>query len=315
MIQRLESVTLGGLKQWIYISGDPDKPLLLFLHGGPGVAQTGFAERFQGDLKKHFLMVHWDQRGAGKTFRARTPDMTMEQFVLDAVELSGYLLRTLNKEKLYLFGHSWGGAFGAKVAQRAPELFHAYIAQGMLVDGEENAQLSYQRVQEQLEGSEHTSTLKRLKKLGEPPYTNRIAALLTQRWATLRSGGLFHDEKCWRIYTRAMFRLPTYSNKDMFSYPLGVLYSVRQLWDEVLAVDLFEAVPRLEIPFYLLMGRYDTVTPPEIAERYFKTLRAPHKEKVWFEYSSHCPHLEEPERLARVLAERVLAKDHSEKVS
>ena len=315
MIQRLESVTLGGLKQWIYISGDPDKPLLLFLHGGPGVAQTGFAERFQGDLKKHFLMVHWDQRGAGKTFRARTPDMTMEQFVLDAVELSEYLLKTLNKEKLYLFGHSWGGAFGAKVAQRAPNLFHAYIAQGMLVDGEENAHLSYQRVQEQLEGTEHTSTLKRLKKLGEPPYTNGIAALLTQRWATLRSGGLFHDKKLWRTYTRAMFRSSTYSNRDVLSYPPGVMYSIHQLWEEVLAVDLFKAVPRLEIPFYLLMGRFDTVTPPEIAQRYFKTLRAPHKEKVWFEHSAHCPHLEEPERLARVLAERVLAKDHTEKVS
>ena len=306
MIQRLEAATLGGLNQWIYISGDPRKPLLLFLHGGPGVAQIGFAERFQGDLKKHFLMVHWDQRGAGKTFRARTPDMTLEQYVSDAVALSKYLLQTLNKEKLYLFGHSWGGAVGAKVAQRAPELLHAYIAQGMLVDGEENARLSYERAQAQLEGTKHASTLKRLKKLGEPPHANQLRALLTQRWATLRAGGLFHDEKCWRTYTRAMFRSKTYSNKDMFTYPLGVLYSLRHLWDEALAVDLFSDVPRLEVPFYLLMGRFDTVTPPEIAQRYWEGLEAPHKEKVWFEHSSHCPHLEEPERLAQVLAERVL---------
>ena len=160
MIQHLEAVILGGLKQWIYVSGNPEKPLLLFLHGGPGVAQIGFAERFQGDLKKHFLVAHWDQRGGGKSFRARTPNMTLGQYVLDAEELSRYLLKTFGKEKLYLFGHSWGGAFGAKVAQRAPELFHAYIAQGMLVDGEENAQLSYQRVQEQLKSSGHASISK-----------------------------------------------------------------------------------------------------------------------------------------------------------
>ena len=306
MNQRLEAVTLGGLEQWVYVSGDPTKPLLLFLHGGPGVAQIGFAERFQEPLKEHFLMVHWDQRGGGKTFRAKTPNMTLGQYVLDAEELSRYLLKTFGKDKLYLFGHSWGGAFGAKVAQRAPELFHAYIAQGMLVDGEENAQLSYQRVQEQLKSSGHTSTLKRLEKLGEPPYTSGIAALFIQRWATLRSGGLFHDKKLWRTYTRAMFRSPTYSTRDVLSYPSGVLHSIRRLWDEVLEVDLFRDVPRLEVPFYLLMGRYDTVTPPEIAERFLGELDAPHKEKVWFEHSAHCPHLEEPERLARVLAERVL---------
>ena len=308
MIQRLETVTLGGLEQWIYVSGDPDKPLLLFLHGGPGVAQIGFAERFQGALKKHFLMVHWDQRGGGKSFRIRTPDMTLGRYVLDAEALSRYLLKTFGRDKLYLFGHSWGGAFGAKVAQRAPELFHAYVAQGMLVHGEENERLSYQYVREQLESGQHPTTAKRLERLGEPPYTNQLRGLLTERWSALRSGGLFHDPKGWRVYANAMFRSKTYTRKDVLSYPLGVLTSLSTLWDEVLAVDLFRDVPRLEVPFYLLMGRYDTVTPPEIAERFLEQLDAPHKEKVWFEHSAHCPHLEEPERLAQVLAEHVLGE-------
>ena len=302
MIQRLEHVILGGLKQWIYISGELEKPLLLFLHGGPGVAQIGFAERFQGDLKEHFLVVQWDQRGSGKSFRARTPDQTLGRYVLDAEELSRYLLKTFHKDKLYLFGHSWGGAFGAKVAQRAPELFHAYIAQGMLVHGEENERLSYKYVTGQAKGG----ASKRLQRLGEPPYEHQIRGLLTQRLTTLRSGGLFHDERLWRTYTHAMLRSKTYTTKDVLNYPRGVLSSLRSLWDEVLAVDLFRDVPRLEVPFYLLMGRFDTVTPPEIAERYLARLEAPHKEEVWFEKSAHCPHLEEPERLARVLAGRVL---------
>ena len=296
---------LGGVKQWIYASGDPQKPLLLFLHGGPGVAQIGFAERFQEDLKKHFLVVHWDQRGSGKSFRPRTPDMTLGRYVSDAEELSRYLLKVFSKDKLYLFGHSWGGAFGAKVARRAPELFHAYIAQGMLVHGEENERRSYQLVKEQLEGTNGAS--KRLERLGEPPYTNQLRGLLTERLSALRSGGLFHDPKGWRVYAGAMLRSPTYTNRDVLSYPLGVLTSLSTLWDEVLAVDLFRDVPRLEVPFYLLMGRYDTVTPPEIAERYLDHLEAPRKEKVWFEHSAHCPHLEEPERLAQVLYEHVLS--------
>ena len=37
MIDRKCKVTLGGLPQKIHVKGDETKPVLLFLHGGPGV--------------------------------------------------------------------------------------------------------------------------------------------------------------------------------------------------------------------------------------------------------------------------------------
>ena len=36
MIKEYFSIELNGLSQWISITGDENKPVLLLLHGGPG---------------------------------------------------------------------------------------------------------------------------------------------------------------------------------------------------------------------------------------------------------------------------------------
>jgi len=67
-IASLEKVNLGGMDQRLLIRGnDSSNPILLWLHGGPGASQMPVARYFNGDLEQAFVVVHWDQRGAGKS--------------------------------------------------------------------------------------------------------------------------------------------------------------------------------------------------------------------------------------------------------
>ena len=50
---------------------------------------------------------------------------------------------------------------------------------------------------------------------------------------------------------------------------------VSSLWGEMLATDLSEQVPELEIPVYFLEGRYDYTCVSAEARSYFEKLKAP----------------------------------------
>ena len=90
-ISSLEEITLGDLKQWIFIRGtDQRNPVLIFLHGGPGEPAMGMSSSrsLDAELIKHFTVVHWDQRGAGKSYHSAIPlqSMTMDRLVEDCSE-------------------------------------------------------------------------------------------------------------------------------------------------------------------------------------------------------------------------------------
>ena len=60
-IASLEAVDINGDRQYLLIRGkDKTTPVLLFLHGGPGMPAMYLGHRFQRPLEKDFVVVHWD---------------------------------------------------------------------------------------------------------------------------------------------------------------------------------------------------------------------------------------------------------------
>lgn len=208
---QLEKVELGGVKQWLLIRGDEQRPVLLVLHGGPGSADIATASRYQRDLEKHFLVVNWDQRGAGKS---HGNELSVQQFVTDATELINLLLVRFGKQKLYLLGHSWGSALGLLIAHRFPELVYGYIGVGQLVDTAENERSSFDYVQKRARqtGNRLASQLR------PPPNGDDVQSLLTQRTWLYVFRGFFYSRRNALHYALAFLSSKTYSLRDKLRY-------------------------------------------------------------------------------------------------
>ena len=125
-VATLEKINLGGVKQSVLIRGkDNSNPILLFLHGGPGMPMMYLSHSFQSDLEKEFIVVQWDRRGAGKSYNKNIDPSTItdEQYYEDTLSLISVLKTRFNTEKIFLVGHSWGTYLGSILANKNPELF------------------------------------------------------------------------------------------------------------------------------------------------------------------------------------------------
>ena len=145
-IAEIAYLRLGGVDQWVMIRGESvANPPLIFLHGGPGLSETGFFRHFNAPLEKSFTVVYWDQRGAGKSFDRDIPrsSMTVEQFIADLDELVDAVRKRLGKTKVAIFGHSWGSALGVLYAARFPEKVAAYVGSGQIGDWAAGESASY----------------------------------------------------------------------------------------------------------------------------------------------------------------------------
>lgn len=79
------------------------------------------------------------------------------------------------------------------------------------------------------------------------------------------------------------------------------------MWNEILATDLTEVVPSLEIPSYFASGIHDYSVSYKLAKAYYEKIQAPTKGFYTFEQSAHSPLFEEPERFGQILLRDVLA--------
>lgn len=306
-----ESVLLGGIEQTIVMRGrNETNPLLLVLHGGPGFAMTPWLEYFQKPLlEEHFVVVHWDQRGSGKSFTTNLTanDMSVDQLVDDTLELSEYLLHRFDQDKLFLTGHSWGSALGFMALMKNPEPFHAYIASAEAAHWNRRQQLSYDWALEQARNAGDNLIRDELESLEPFDPTNSEHVDIKNSHLDRYRGGDIYTEGLWDIYLDYVMsgQSPLYPPDQIENYMQGLEFSAQTLDDEIanLDYDLFEQYSTSPIPIHFLAGRHDQVTPGSLAHTYYRALKAPEKSFTWFERSGHTLMFDEPDKWARTLVD------------
>ena len=306
-IESLENVEIGGVEQTIYLRGhDQNKPVMLFVHGGPGVPETPVAREFGLRLEEHFVVVHWDQRGAGNSCSSNVPDesLRLEQYLADTLELVNLLRSRFGIEKIYLVGHSWGSVLGVLIVQRHPELFHAYVGMGQVVNMHRGEEISYRFVLDRAQAEGNERALEELATV-HPPYSTTQELSAQRAWLSHYHGDVYKGGG-YSNFVRGVLLSPEYALGKKLTFYGCAINSVDQTWGDIQKIDFIHDVPRLDVPVYFFTGRHDYNTPFELVEEFSENLEAPHNEIVWFEDSAHMPNLEEPDRYQDILIQKVL---------
>ena len=311
-VASLEPTMVNGVKQWTLIRGhDIWNPVLLYVDSAPGVSHMAWSRRYNAELEKHFVVVNWDQRGAGKSFtgKALNGQATVDQFVADLVEVTGQLRARFRQEKIYLLGHGYGALIGAVAAQRHPELFHAFIAVAPVVNPSETDQTAFRYARDAATELGDTALLAELKTLGPPPYTGNgfYARYSAVRTAALRFAGAEYPSNAFReTMTTAAAEAPEYSPSERQRLPQAEADTLTAMYPALARVDLAKHVPAISVPVYFVLGRHNYAACPSAADRYFALLTAPIKSLVWFEQSAQAPNYEEPDKFLQLMVGRVL---------
>jgi pimeloyl-ACP methyl ester carboxylesterase len=281
-------VAIGGIQQWITIRGeDRSNPLLLFLHGGPGDCTSLWSYAAFRPWLKHFTVVQWDQRGAGKTLGKTgpgiAPTLTLDRLVQDGIELSEWLRKTEQRDKILLVGHSWGSILGVLIAKARPDLFHAFVGTGQVADPLTSYTVSHRELLEKAQAIGEEQAIRELQEVGPPPYRDGRGYGVQRKWSNLFEGANFF------IASMVGFALsaPGYRLSDFNHWSEGQVLSAERLVPASSQLEASALAGEFALPVFVIQGAEDFTTPTSLARAFVESIRAPRKEFIPIEGGGH----------------------------
>ncbi|WP_299445068.1 alpha/beta fold hydrolase [uncultured Phycicoccus sp.] len=304
-IAELVDVPIGGHDQSIMLRGvSADMPVLLYLEGGPGGTGIGRIRNSGENLEQSFVVATWDQRGTGKSYDALEPavTLTLDQMVQDTIAVTAYLRERFDEDKIYLVGSSWGTVIGTLAVQRSPELFHAYVGTGQMVDPFATDRLMYAESIADADARGDTGTADTLRAMGPPPYDDTldypVAIASNPRWMNFDHGADYHADS---EYPMSLF-VSEYALIEQLRGMAAIAETYAVLYPQLSEIDFRSQVTRLDVPVYLVQGRHEAAGRGTLADEWFELLSAPRKEYVSFDRSGHTPPYDEPGRFADLMS-------------
>jgi pimeloyl-ACP methyl ester carboxylesterase len=310
-VAELTRVAVGGHDLSLMIRGnDVTNPVLLFLAGGPGGSELGAMRRYGQELEKDFVVVTLDQRGTGASYDQIEPmsTMTVQSAVDDVAGVTGYLKQRFGAEKVYLLGQSWGTTLGVLAVQAQPQSYAAFVGVGQMVSLAETDRILYDDTLAWARSTGRTGLVGKLQANGPPPYQDLLAypAMFGYEQEVYAYDHSANAEGAGQMAES----LPAgeYSLLQTVNLARGLLDTFAVLYPQLQGIDFRADAPRLDVPVYLVEGRYEPRARADLARQWFAMLDAPSKQWVEFDTSGHRPLFEQPDLFAQVMTGTVLAQ-------
>lgn len=243
--------------------GAPDGLPVLFLHGGPGAGASPSSRRFFDP--RHYRIVLFDQRGAGRSTPAGSIECNTTQHAVADIEA---LRADRGIEKWVVFGGSWGALLALAYAQSHPWRCLGLILRGVFLGSRAEIDWflngmrrffpeAWRAFAQHIPVSERGDLLASYyRRLTDPdPGVHLPAARAWSRYEAACSTLIPRDEPLQTLDDPAaalgLARIEAhYFKHDCFLHEGALLAGARRLKD---------------IPGVIVQGRYDMVCPPQAA--------------------------------------------------
>lgn len=314
-------VKIGGVQQGMIIrSSNTNNPVLLYVHGGPAFPNYFLIEKFKPELENYFTVCYWEQRGGGLSY---TPQVTLEsmnfnQLASDAIDVTNYLRKRFNKDKIYIMAHSGGTPIALLAASREPTLFYAYIGMGQITNQAESEKMAYKYMLDKYKADGNEKRMNELKKFPVLDSDSNMASFyksaIRDKYMHELGIGTMHSMKSvfWDIFI-PVWTCKAYTLREklkIWKSKFSFLPKTN-LINEMLETDFTTKVPALDIPVYFFSGKYDLTVNFNLSKAYLTKLHAPLKGFYTFRHSAHSPLFEEPERMRLIIEKDVLHKTNT----
>jgi proline iminopeptidase len=317
-IASLEKVRINGSDQWIEIRAwSPDKPVLLSVPGGPGQSDLAMSRPTLGTLAKDFVVVSWDQRGTGKSYASFNPkQLTTRHAVADTVAMTDYLRKRFDERKIYLFGESGGSVIGILAVQQHPELYHAWIGSGQMVNPLQTDRLIYRDLLAYA-GKHHDNALaSKMRGYGRPPYKNVYA----YGYVMSQYDKLAGDYTEPKAYTDALDKAGVgpfgvlggeYTLPEKMNVLRGLIDTFSVMYPHWQTIDFRRTAEQLEVPVYIFTGKHELAARRDLALAWFRRLHAPIKRLYDYRDAGHATAFEHFQDLHRIMVKTMLPATYS----
>jgi pimeloyl-ACP methyl ester carboxylesterase len=242
-------------------------------------------------------VVQWDQRGAGRTYlrNGPDPDLAVDRVAADGVELATWLRSELGVPSVVLLGSSAGSVIAGRMARRAPEHFSCVVGANQLAPGSRAA--SWARTREALRAAGSRRPLRRLEALGADvsrwtaAEAEEVSKLAVD--ATPAVPHLVHD-----LMLPALMWSPGMSLRDIGPVHRSMTIARDALYPELREPDV---AGEYEMPYLLVLGAEDLVTPVSAARELAERIVSPRTEVVLVPGAGHLVEFARPEAFLEVL--------------
>ena len=260
----------GGLRLHVREWGNADGPPILFIHGW-SQNHLCWEKQYESTLADEFRLVAYDLRGHGMSEAPLEPEhYTDGRLWADDVAA---IVDQLRLDRPVLVGWSYG----------------AFVI------------CDYVRAygQERIAAIEFVEGATRL---GEAAFGTLIGPGFLDHFVDATADDLPTNIRAMRSFVRTCTAKPL-SADDFETALCWNIVVPAQIRANLAAreIDFDDVLRALEVPLLVTHGRADTVVLPAMAEHVLAT--CPTAEASWYDGVGHAPHLEEPERFNRELAE------------